>query len=117
MWNEVIAEGKNDIPSQKLPTVNWAQKKKTNIIPEIGAWDLGIGESEVLSLALNTFNFGVIIDNRAARRCPDTFGIVTIGTGGILILAKQRGIISLIFPRIKALLDAGWWLYHVRIRA
>ncbi|MEM1167651.1 MAG: DUF3368 domain-containing protein [Cyanobacteria bacterium P01_H01_bin.35] len=110
VWNEVIAEGKNDVPSQELPTVNWAQKKEINIIPEIAAWDLGTGESEVLSLALNTPNFAVIIDDRAARRCARTFGIVTIGTGGILILAKQRGIIPLVSPRIQALLDAGLWL-------
>ena len=110
VWNEVTAEGKNDVPSQQLPTVNWAQKKETNITPEIAAWDLGTGESEVLSLALNTPNFAAIIDDRAARRCPRTFGIITIGTGRILILAKQRGIIPLVSPRIQALRDAGLWL-------
>ncbi|MDJ0519196.1 MAG: DUF3368 domain-containing protein [Trichodesmium sp. MO_231.B1] len=110
--NEVIAAGKNDVPSIQLPTVNWAQKKERNIIPEMAAWDLGIGESEVLSLALNTPNFAVIIDDRAARRYAHTFGIATIGTGRILILAKQRGIIPLVSPRIQALLDAGLWLSH-----
>ncbi|MGD1703232.1 DUF3368 domain-containing protein [Dapis sp. BLCC M229] len=101
--SNLIKNMNTTIPIQ-LPT------KEINIIPEIAAWDLGMGESEVLSLALNTPNFAVIIDDRAARRCARTFGIATIGTGGILILAKQRGIIPLVSPRIESLLDAGLWL-------
>jgi predicted nucleic acid-binding protein len=37
-------------------------------------------------------------------------GITTIGTGGLLILAKKRGIIPNISPGIQALRDAGLWL-------
>ncbi|MEH2226910.1 DUF3368 domain-containing protein [Nostoc sp.] len=37
-------------------------------------------------------------------------GINTIGTGGLLILAKRRGLIPSISPGIQALRDAGLWL-------
>ncbi|MEY2833520.1 MAG: hypothetical protein RLZZ574_2779 [Cyanobacteriota bacterium] len=44
----------------------------------------------------------MIIDDRAARRCAQTQGIATLGTGAILI--------SAVSPRIQALRDAGLWL-------
>jgi predicted nucleic acid-binding protein len=33
-----------------------------------------------------------------------------MGTGGVIILAKSRGLISNISPGIEALRDAGLWL-------
>lgn len=80
------------------------------IAPEIAAWDLGKGESAVLTLALTTPDCAAIVDDRAARRCGQTFGITTIGTGGLVILAKRRGLIPSIAPGIQALRDAGLWL-------
>ncbi|WP_373872787.1 DUF3368 domain-containing protein [Microseira wollei] len=51
-----------------------------------------------------------MIDDRAARRCSQSLSITTIGTGRLIILAKQRGLIPLVSPRIQALRDAGKWL-------
>jgi len=49
-------------------------------------------------------------DDRAARRCAKSLNITTIGTGRVLILAKQRGLIPSVVPKIQALRDAGLWL-------
>ncbi|MDZ7954701.1 hypothetical protein [Nostoc sp. DedQUE09] len=57
----------------------------------VAAWDLGKGESQVLSLALKNSDCAAIVDDRAARRCGQALGITTIRTGGLLILAKRRG--------------------------
>ncbi|WP_414578386.1 DUF3368 domain-containing protein [Anabaena sp. CCY 9402-a] len=102
---------KNDTASKLLPSISWIQTVEVNIIvPEVAAWDLGKGESQVLSLALQNSEFAAIVDDRAARRCGQALGITTIGTGGLLILAKRRGLISSISPGIQALRDAGLWL-------
>jgi predicted nucleic acid-binding protein len=45
-----------------------------------------------------------------ARRCVKLLSIITMGTGGVIILAKSRGLISNISPGIEALGDAGLWL-------
>ncbi|MBD2598513.1 DUF3368 domain-containing protein [Nostoc spongiaeforme FACHB-130] len=93
------------------PSISWIKIVEFNIIvPEIAAWDLGKGESQVLSLALQNSEFAAIVDDRAARRCGQALGITTIGTGGLLILAKRRGLIASISPRIRDLRDAGLWL-------
>ncbi|MGA9378245.1 MAG: DUF3368 domain-containing protein [Phormidium sp.] len=111
VWDEITATGANDTASQQLPNVSWAQRIEVETIaPEIAAWDLGKGESAVLTLALKTPDCAAIVDDRAARRCSQTLGITTIGTGGLLILAKRRGIIPSISPGIQALRDAGLWL-------
>jgi predicted nucleic acid-binding protein len=51
-----------------------------------------------------------IVDDRAVRRCSNSLSMITMGTGGLLILAKRRGLISSISPGIQALRDAGLWL-------
>jgi predicted nucleic acid-binding protein len=97
--------------SSELPKISWIQTVEVNTIePTVATWDLGKGESEVLSLALINSNFAAVVDDRAARRCSQALGITTIGTGGLLILAKKRGIIPTISPGIQALRDAGLWL-------
>ncbi|NWH05025.1 DUF3368 domain-containing protein [Desulfobacter latus] len=51
-----------------------------------------------------------VVDDLAARRCAKTFGIQTIGTGGLLILAKRRGVIKSVKRRIDRFRDAGLYL-------
>lgn len=61
---------KDDTVSRILPNLSWIQVVGVNTIaPEVAAWDLGKGESQVLSLALNSSEFAAIVDDRAARRC------------------------------------------------
>ncbi|MEH2173161.1 hypothetical protein [Nostoc sp.] len=52
-------------------------------------------------MALKNSDCPAIVDDRAARRCGQALGINTIGTGGLLILAKRRGIIPRISPGFK----------------
>ena len=80
------------------------------IASQVATWDLGSGESEVLSLNLRIPDCAAIVDDRAARRCAQALGIVTLGTGGVLVLAKRRGLISSVSSRIQLLRDAGLWL-------
>ncbi|MDF5721776.1 MAG: DUF3368 domain-containing protein [Rhizonema sp. PD37] len=102
---------KDDVASTQLLNTSWIQRVEVNTIaPVVAAWDLGKGESQVLSFALKNTDFAAIIDDRAARRCAQALSINTIGTGGLLILAKRRGLIPSISPGIQALRDAGLWL-------
>ncbi|NEQ68281.1 MAG: DUF3368 domain-containing protein [Symploca sp. SIO2D2] len=111
VWDEVSVSGRNDLPALQLPKVSWAQRVEiSSVVSEIAAWDLGKGESEVLSLAKENLDTVAIVDDRAARRCAKSLNITTIGTGRVLILAKQRGLIPSVVPKIQALRDAGLWL-------
>lgn len=78
VWDEITAADKNDPASRQLSRVTWAQRVEiSNVAPEVAAWDLGKGESEVLSFALKNSEFAAIIDDRAARRCSQALGMIT----------------------------------------
>ena len=73
-------------------------------------WDLGAGESAVLTFALRNRSFEAVLDDRAARNCAAALGVGTRGTLGILLLAKREGALAAVAPIIAALRDAGMYL-------
>lgn len=111
VWDEVVTSNTIDAASQQLPTASWVTRVKVSAVPPaIMAWNLGSGESEVLSYALNHPGVRAMVDDAAARRCTRTVGIPTLSTGGALVLAKRRGLIPTVSSSIEALRDAGLWL-------
>jgi predicted nucleic acid-binding protein len=111
VWEEIIAGGPTDSAVSALPETAWLHRAKTNAVaPEILIWNLGVGESQVLSLAFADRSYVAMIDDRAARNCARTMGIQTIGTGGALVLAKRRGLIPSVSVALQQLRDSGLWL-------
>ena len=51
-----------------------------------------------------------VIDDLAARRCASVVGISTRGTLGVVLLAKQRGIIPSAADIVAQLRNAGLYL-------
>lgn len=60
------------------------------------------GESEAIALAMELGDVFVILDDLSARRVAQQLHLKVIGTTGLLLRAKQQGII----PEIKPILDA-----------
>ena len=57
--------------------------------------ELGLGEAEVISLALEKKADRVLIDERKGRRIADfVYHLNVTGTGGILLRAKKNGYIE-----------------------
>ncbi len=82
----------------------------SNIHPLIAAWDLGQGESQVLTLALRNPPMGVVLDDLQARKCAELFDIPLIGTLGLVVLAKRKGLIPLAKPFIEHLVAVGLYI-------
>lgn len=61
------------------------------------------GESEALTLALEVQAQAILIDERAGRNRGAQLGLVVIGTLGILLRAKRKGIISQLAPLLDRL--------------
>ncbi len=59
---------------------------------------LGLGESEVIALSIEKKLDGAILDDKQARNIADNMGLKVLGTVGVLMLAKQRKIISNVKP-------------------
>jgi predicted nucleic acid-binding protein len=74
---------------------------------EIITWDLGLGETAVLSYALANPGWTAILDDRAARTCARSYSIPHKGTLAIIILAKQLGLIDSAANVMRALQASG----------
>lgn len=75
--------------------------------PHLLAWDLGAGETAVLAHSIAETGQRAILDDRAARNCAEVYGISIIGTVGLLIRAKQAGLVSLLRPELIRLVESG----------
>ena len=75
------------------------------------------GESQVLAFALHEPGRGVVIDDRAARRCAASLSPPMIGTVGIVALARQRGTLKAAAPIYQALRAAGLFVSPALVKA
>ncbi len=108
---EIQAYGVTDVTAQALATTPWLVIKETPPVPSIiENWDLGAGESAVLTWGYLNPGTEVIIDDLAARRCASALGIPVRGTLGIVLNAKQQGVIPAARPILEQLRLCGMYL-------
>jgi len=79
--------------------------------------DLGPGESEVLAIATYNPSALVILDDRLARRVAEMQGFRLTGTAGVLLRAKERGLIPTLKPVIEKLLSLNFRLKPELVKA
>ncbi len=68
------------------------------------------GEAEAIVLAAELHAERLVLDDQDARRFADRCGLKVIGTLGILLAAKQRGVIASLREEINSLVALG---FHV----
>ncbi len=66
------------------------------------------GEAEAIALA-REHKYRIITDDRRARSVARQYGLDVVGTVGILVLAKQKGIVSSIRPLLTSLENIGFY--------
>jgi predicted nucleic acid-binding protein len=80
------------------------------------AWNLGAGETAVLSLAASEPNWTAILDDAAARKCARSFSVEIKGTFAVVIIARQRGLVASAADLIRALQSVGYRIDNRLIR-
>jgi hypothetical protein len=63
------------------------------------------GESEAIALALDKGIPRIILDDKQARETAARLGLSVIGTLGLLMLAKEKGLLDAIRPLILLMMD------------
>ncbi len=73
--------------------------------------DLDAGEGHAIGLA-SVFSGDVLLllDDRAGRTAAERLNIPTTGLVGLLLLAKERGIVASVSELISELREQGYWL-------
>jgi predicted nucleic acid-binding protein len=114
---EVSARGPADPVLLEVQRASWLKVVPAPVTPsEILVWDLGDGESSVLSMALDDPECEAILDDRDARRCAQALGIGTRGTIGLIVLARQIGSIPAARPVLEQARQAGLFATGALVR-
>ena len=94
-----------------LMAANWiVSKPLQNPRRALAFTGLDQGEAEVLALAEEQRARLVIVDEKRGRRFAKRLGFAVTGTLGVLLLAKERGLIDAVAPEVASLLEAGLYL-------
>ena len=72
--------------------------------------DLGKGKAAVILLGTGNPGSLVILDDRLAREVARALKVKVTGTAGLLIMAKERGLIKAVKPCLDKLIDTGFYL-------
>jgi len=113
---EVLAGGPGSIGAAELQGANWIQTvsmqdpRRADLLS-----DLDRGEAEVIALAQELNAELVIIDERLARRHAKRLGLTLTGTLGVLLKAKERGLVPAVGPLMDQLRQGGIWLDDVLV--
>jgi predicted nucleic acid-binding protein len=109
--NEIGGHGPDDPSVQVVRQSPWIQIVSTPTIPDaVLVWDLDAGESAVLAIALQELDSMAILDDQPARRCAQVLNIQTQGTLGLVLVAKQQGLVPAVRPVLEQLRQAGMYL-------
>ena len=103
-----LEEGRRrSVPLPPLAELSWLQVRTVRnrtLLPLVT--HLGDGEKEVLALGRELSEALLLLDDRDARRRAHALGLEISGTLGVLLLAKERGILDAVRPvldRLQAL--------------
>lgn len=108
---EIRRRGPLDPTVRVLDKTPWMEEvNPVAPVPQVATWNLGPGETSVLSWAFAHPGCVAILDDLAGRRCAETLGIPLIGTLGLVLKAKRAGRVPAARPIVDRLRDAGMYL-------
>ena len=114
---EELLAGPADDPARAAVIGVWGQRCSPNRMPEeILEWGLGAGESAVLALCLEHESATAILDDASARAAARALGVPLIGTLGVVVRAKLRGLLPSAAAVIADLHAAGFYIDDAVIR-
>lgn len=79
--------------------------------------ELDLGEAETIVLARELGADWVLMDERKGRRKLGQLGVPKVGTVGILLLAKNRGLIAAVAPELERLRLRGFTISQTVVDA
>ena len=117
----VFAEcaGRADFPES--PLIREAVDKRQLELctaPDFSAFaqKIDVGEASSIAVAID-YGCGVLMDDKAGRTMAANAGVPVIGTVGVLVLAKRKGMVPLVMPLLEELVSSGYFLSEEIIAA
>ena len=111
VFQEILVKGEDDFVVQAVKATPWLVRlPPVEAPPEIAAWQLGAGERAVLSRAYSHPGSLTVLDDGRARRIAHQLDIPTIGTLGVVVRARQHGLIPAARPITEILIKRGMYI-------
>jgi len=113
VWEELSAGGKRWPGCDEVVVANWIESHPVQNQALVMALrrDLDRGEAETIALALELEATLVLLDEKEGRHAAQRLGLQVVGTVGVLLEAKAKGLIGAIRPHLDALRQmAGFYL-------
>ncbi len=108
---EIERFGPTDPTAVAVKRLSWLVTVDAGPAPAaIERWDLGEGETSVLTWAYAHPGTTAILDDLAARRCANSLGLPIRGTLGLVLTAKRRRMIPQARPVLEKLRASGMYL-------
>ena len=114
----VHAEVKDEASVAALTAADWiaVQAVQDTLAVQLLKEELDAGESEAIILARELSADLILMDERAATRKARTISLRAIGTLGVLLMARDKGLVTSLKPLLDDLRRAGFRmsdaLYH-----
>jgi len=113
VYEELLELEKTKGGYTSIDSLNWIEIRKISnkLFVENLKEKLDSGESEAIVLAKELNAEALVIDESKGRKIAVGLGLNVIGIIGILIQAKDRGVITKVKPVMDALINkAGFWI-------
>ncbi len=113
VYNEAVVRGREfGGAKRKVSTAQWIETVAVDsrLAVDVLLDVLDLGEAETIVLAREIGADWVLMDEKKGRRKLTQLGLNKIGTVGILLKAKQLGLLSLVKPDIDKLCQQGFGL-------
>jgi predicted nucleic acid-binding protein len=112
VYQEILDSGHTDPAVLAIKSLNWIQTCSitNNTLFQTLQNNLDIGEAEAITLAVELNADRLIVDERRGRKEAIRLGLRVTGILGILLAAKQQGLVSFIQPLLDDLIANGFWI-------
>lgn len=113
VFNEITVAGASEPGAHEVATGAWIKRRPALNAPLVNALglELDAGESEAIALAIEYRADLILLDERMGRQAAKRMGLTVTGTLGVLIAAKDRGLLDSVRPLLDALrVNAGFWI-------
>jgi hypothetical protein len=104
VYQEVVVSGRGQPGRAEVEQADWIVRETVSNRTAIAALHaLGRGEAEAIVLGVENPGSLLIIDDRRGRLAAAHLGVNIIGTLGVLLVAKRKGLVAALAPEIEAL--------------
>ncbi len=110
VYDEVVVEGAGRPGAAEIQTTPKIRRQaavRPDLLTDLTRYSLDTADASVILLAVECGPDFVLSDDRRVREVAQALSLAIMGSGGLLVTAKARGLISAVKPQLDRLRQQG----------